>query len=114
MLSAGTVQASGHRGAPWSTRPKLVWPTSRPKSGFGHQAQIPSTLMKELNQSEKTTFIFFHSTTLRVWAYCQPFVVRLADGQIRIRVIGRRRRFARVDCPREGRPDARVFSTTLK
>jgi putative ABC transport system ATP-binding protein len=41
-------------------------------------------LMKELNQSEKTTFIF-STHDARVWAYASA-VVRLADGQIQDRV----------------------------
>jgi putative ABC transport system ATP-binding protein len=40
--------------------------------------------MKELNQSEKTTFIF-STHDARVWSYASA-VVRLADGQIQDRV----------------------------
>jgi putative ABC transport system ATP-binding protein len=41
-------------------------------------------LMKELNRSEKTTFIF-STHDARVWSYASS-VVRLADGQLQGRM----------------------------
>ena len=66
------------------TRPKLVLadePTANLDSVTGTNIL---NLMKELNQSEKTTFIF-STHDARVWAYASA-VVRLADGQIQDRV----------------------------
>jgi putative ABC transport system ATP-binding protein len=65
-------------------RPKLVLadePTANLDSVTGTNIL---NLMKELNQSEKTTFIF-STHDARVWAYASA-VVRLADGQIQDRV----------------------------
>ena len=66
------------------TRPKLVLadePTANLDSVTGTNIL---NLMKELNQSEKTTFIF-STHDARVWAYASA-VVRLADGQLQGRV----------------------------
>ena len=66
------------------TRPKLVLadePTANLDSVTGTNIL---NLMKELNQSEKTTFIF-STHDARVWAYASA-VVRLADGQVQDRV----------------------------
>ncbi len=66
------------------TRPKLVLadePTANLDWVTGTNIL---NLMKELNQSEKTTFIF-STHDARVWAYASA-VVRLADGQIQDRV----------------------------
>jgi putative ABC transport system ATP-binding protein len=66
------------------TRPKLVLadePTANLDSVTGTNIL---NLMKELNQSEKTTFIF-STHDARVWSYASA-VVRLADGQIQDRV----------------------------
>ena len=66
------------------TRPKLVLadePTANLDSVTGTNIL---NLMKGLNQSEKTTFIF-STHDARVWAYASA-VVRLADGQVQDRV----------------------------
>jgi len=66
------------------TRPKLVLadePTANLDSVTGTNIL---NLMKELNQSEKTTFIF-STHDARVWSYASA-VVRLADGQLQDRV----------------------------
>ena len=66
------------------TRPKLVLadePTANLDSVTGTNIL---NLMKELNQSETTTFIF-STHDASVWAYASA-VVRLADGQIQDRV----------------------------
>jgi len=61
-------------------------------------------LMKELNQSEKTTFIFSTHD-----ARVGPTPARWCAWLTAIKIACRpRRRCARADCPREGRPDARV------
>jgi putative ABC transport system ATP-binding protein len=66
------------------TRPKLVLadePTANLDSVTGTNIL---NLMKELNQSEKTTFIF-STHDARVWSYASA-VVRLADGQLQARM----------------------------
>jgi putative ABC transport system ATP-binding protein len=66
------------------TRPQLVLadePTANLDSVTGTNIL---DLMKELNRTEKTTFIF-STHDARVWAYASS-VVRLADGQILDRV----------------------------
>jgi len=66
------------------TRPKLVLadePTANLDSVTGTNIL---NLMKELNQSEKTTFIF-STHDARVWSYASA-VVRLADGQLQGRM----------------------------
>jgi putative ABC transport system ATP-binding protein len=66
------------------TRPKLVLadePTANLDSVTGTNIL---NLMKELNQSEKTTFIF-STHDARVWSYASS-VVRLADGQLQGRM----------------------------
>ncbi len=66
------------------TRPQLVLadePTANLDSVTGKNIL---DLMKELNRTEKTTFIF-SSHDARVWAYASS-VVRLADGQLVDRV----------------------------
>jgi putative ABC transport system ATP-binding protein len=66
------------------TRPQLVLadePTANLDSVTGTNIL---DLMKELNRTEKTTFIF-STHDARVWAYASS-VVRLADGQLVDRV----------------------------
>jgi putative ABC transport system ATP-binding protein len=66
------------------TRPKLVLadePTANLDSVTGTNIL---NLMKELNHSEKTTFIF-STHDARVWSYASA-VVRLADGQLQARM----------------------------
>ncbi len=66
------------------TRPKLVLadePTANLDSVTGTNIL---DLMKELNRSEKTTFIF-STHDARVWSYASS-VVRLADGQLQGRM----------------------------
>jgi putative ABC transport system ATP-binding protein len=66
------------------TRPKLVLadePTANLDSVTGTNIL---DLMKELNRSEKTTFIF-STHDARVWSYASA-VVRLADGQLQGRM----------------------------